>query len=134
MVCSLRMQMSKDLSCSSDTSPDSKSWSDFLSPPTFPTCFLFFLSKLLSLSLSLRCYNSSREISSIGSLKWRYSSCISPSSGSDSWRICNTLMPQKEKQKMNRDMLSPCCIPQRKCSLVCMTLTLVSLKTKAFSS
>jgi hypothetical protein len=34
-----------------NTSPDSKSWSDFLPPQNFPTSLLFFLSILLSLSI-----------------------------------------------------------------------------------
>jgi hypothetical protein len=57
------MDESNALSCSSNTtSPDSKFWSDFLSPPNFPTSLLFFLFILLSLSLyPLRCYKSFQQ-------------------------------------------------------------------------
>ena len=55
-----------------NTSPDSKSWSDFLSPPNFPTSLLFFFSILLSLSLyPLRCYKSSQQSTpSASGLTW----------------------------------------------------------------
>ena len=123
----LRRMLTKHRDCfslfasSKITSPDSKSWSDFLSPPNFPTSLLFFLSILLSLSLSSQMLQIFPTINSIGFrsyLKWR----IPPASRQALEVILGgfaTFCLERRSRKWTGDMLFPYCILQRKCSLVC---------------
>jgi hypothetical protein len=65
-----------------------------------------------------------------------WSGGIPPASRQSSWGDSQsaTLCLERRIRKWTGDMCCPLChTPQRKCSLVCMTLTLVSLITEAFS-